>query len=420
MESRGDHMEKYDIIIVGGGASGVFLSLLLKDHGKDVCILEAKDRILKKLLTTGNGRCNITNENVMNEIEDRYSSSNKHYDFSPLKTYPLTETVPYFNSLGLQLKTLEDHKMYPLSLQASSVVDTLRLSLEEKGIPVHLQAKVKIIRKQKGLFHLATENMEFECKTLVISTGGMSAPSTGSDGSIFKLLKALKHNIIPPMPALVQLNLDAPYLRALSGVKLDGTASLYMDGELVRMEQGELLFTEYGISGPPTLQISRFIYPYILEGKKLHLRLNFFPDKTEEELKDLLLNQLALLSHRTCQDALRSLLPGKLIPVLLKESGIQKPSTLVYEVDPKHFLTLIRLLQSWDFQVTGTQGFNTAQGTFGGVDTQDVKETLESKIVPGLYFTGEVLDVLGACGGYNLQWAWSTAGTVMKALTNQL
>lgn len=413
-------MEKHEIIIVGGGASGVFLSLLLKDYGKDVCILEAKDRILKKLLTTGNGRCNITNENVMNEIGDRYTSSNKHYDFSPLYTYPLAETLTYFNSLGLQLKTLEDHKMYPLSLQASSVVDTLRLSLEEKGVPVHLQSKVKKIRKQNGFFYLTTETMEYECTTLVISTGGMSAPSTGSDGSIFKLLKALKHNIITPMPALVQLNLEVPYLRALSGIKLDGTASLFMDGEMVRVEQGELLFTEYGISGPPILQLSRFVHPYLFEGTKLQLRLNFFPDKTEEQLKDLILNQLALLSHRTCQDALRSLLPGKLIPVLLKESGIQKPSSLVYEVDPKHFLTLIRLLKSWEFQVMGTQGFNTAQGTFGGVDTRDVKETMESRFIPGLYFTGEVLDVLGACGGYNLQWAWSTAGTVMKALTNQL
>lgn len=413
-------MEKYDIIIVGGGASGVFLSLLLKDYGKDVLLLEAKDRILKKLLTTGNGRCNITNENVMNEIEDRYTSSNKRYTFSPLYTYPLEETLGYFSSLGLHLKTLEDHKMYPLSLQASSVVDTLRLSLEEKGVPVHLQSKVKKIRKDPGIFTLSTDEKEYQCKTLVISTGGMSAPNTGSDGAMFKLLKAFKHTIIPPMPALVQLNLNAPYLRALSGVKLDGTATLYTSQEILRVEEGELLFTDYGISGPPILQVSRFVHPYLFGGKALFLRLNFFPEMTEDELKDLVLNQMALLSHRTCQDALRSLLPGKLIPVLLKESGIQKPSSLVSEVDPKHFLTLIKLLQNWEFQIMGTQSFNTAQGTYGGVDTSEITETLESKIVPGLYFTGEVLDVLGACGGYNLQWAWSTAGTVMKALTNQL
>lgn len=414
-------MEKFDIIIVGGGASGVFLSLLLKDYGLDVCLLEAKDRILKKLLTTGNGRCNITNEHVMEEIKDKYTSSNRSYDFSPLYTYTLEETLTYFNSLGLQLKTLEDHKMYPLSLQASSVVDTLRLSLEEKGVPVHLQTKVKTIRKQQDGFHLmTTEDKPYYCNTLIISTGGMAAPSTGSDGSIFKILKALKHQIITPMPALVQLNLSAPYLRALSGIKLDGTASLFWGDTLLRVEEGELLFTEYGISGPPILQLSRFVHPFLNEGKSLQLRLNFFPDKKEEEVKDLFLNQFALLSHRSCQDALRSLLPGKLIPVLLKESGITKPSTPVYEVDPKHFLTLIRLLQNWEFLVTGTQGFGTAQGTYGGVDTREIKSTLESKIIPGLYFTGEVLDVLGACGGYNLQWAWSTAGTVMKALTNQL
>lgn len=413
-------MEKHDIIIIGGGASGVFLSLLLKDYGKDVCLLEAKDRILKKLLTTGNGRCNITNERVMAEIPKQFTSMNSQYAFSPLHTFTLEETISYFSSLGLHLKTLENHKMYPLSLQASSVVDVLRLSLEEKGVPVHLNTKVRAIRQNKDGFLLSSETMEFQCQTLVISTGGMAAPSTGSDGSMFKILKSLGHTVVPLLPALVQLNLEAPFLRSLSGVKLEGQASLLLEDQILRVEDGELLFTDYGISGPPILQLSRFVHPHLTFGKQLTLRLNFFPELTEEDLKDLILNQMALLSHRTCMDALRPLLPGKIIPVLLKEAGIQKPSAMVSEVDPKHFLSLVRLLQCWTFQVTGTQNFNMAQGTFGGIDTREVSSTLESTLIPHLYFTGEVLDVLGACGGYNLQWAWSCAGTVLKALTGQL
>lgn len=410
-------METHDIIIIGGGASGVFLSLLLKDYGKDVALLEGKDRILKKLLTTGNGRCNITNAKVMEEIPSVYTTSTLDYDFAPLKTFPLEETLSYFMSLGLHFTTLEDHKMYPLSLQAASVVDLLRLAIEDKGVPLHLNEKVKTIQKKGGFFHLATGDKTYSCKYLIISTGGMAAPSTGSDGSLFKILKSLGHEIIPPRPALVQMNLDAPFLKALSGVKIEGKASLYQGNTLLKEESGELLFTDYGISGPPILQLSRFLHPHLHEGALLTLKLSFFNELEEEDLKELLLNQAALFPHRSAMDACRSILPKKLIPVLLREAGMAKPSALLFEEDPKHLVQLASLLKGWSFTVTGTQGFALAQGTYGGVAMNEVKPTLESTKVSHLYFTGEVLDVLGACGGYNLQWAWSTAGTVFKALT---
>ena len=413
-------MEKHEIIIVGGGASGVFLSLLLADYGKDVLLLEAKDRILKKLLTTGNGRCNITNEAVMENISDMYTSENSSYDFSPLKEYNLQDTLDYFSSLGLSFTTLEDHKMYPLSLQSSSVVDLLRLSLEEKGVSLKLNEKVTDVKKKGKTFLITTNIEQYECDKLIVSSGGMAAPGTGSDGSMYKILRGLGHRVITPMPSLVQMKLNHPSLRGLSGVKINGAATLLQGETVLRREEGELLFTDYGISGPPVLQLSRFLHPHLEEGKELLLKLDFFPEKNADEVKEMILNQAASFSYRSAMDVFKSLLPNKLIPILLRESGLERPSSLIEEVDPVHFIKLAQLLKEWTFHVTGTQGFNMAQGTYGGVDTKEVKSTLESKKVPDLYLTGEVLDVLGACGGFNLQWAWSTAGTVMKALTGQI
>ncbi|HSL87086.1 MAG TPA: aminoacetone oxidase family FAD-binding enzyme, partial [Bacteroidales bacterium] len=349
-----------------------------------------------------------------------YSSSNRHYNFTPLETYDLEETLNYFSGLGLNMTTLDDHKMYPLSLQSSSVVDILRLSLAERGIDVKLNEKVSGIRKTEDGFRLTTNSDTYECSKLVISTGGMAAPGTGSDGSMFKVLRGLGHHIVTPLPSLVQMKLDHPSLKALSGVKVNGAGTLLQNDEELRKEFGELLFTDYGISGPPVLQLSRFLHPHLEEGRKLTLNLDLFPDRSSAEIKDMVLNHVALFSHRTAFDAFKSMLPGKLIPVILKEAGIERPSTVIADLDPKYFIRLSELFKEWSFVISGTQGFNMAQGTYGGVSTKEVKSTLESKVVPGLYLTGEVLDVLGACGGFNLQWAWSSAGTVMKALTGQL
>lgn len=409
-------MKKHDILIIGGGASGVMLALLLADHGKDVAILEGKDRILKKLLTTGNGRCNITNELVMENINDNYSSNNKNYDYKPLHTFTLLDTLNYFKTLGLSFTTLEDHKMYPFSLQSSSVVDILRLSLEEKKVPVYLNQKVKSIQKNTG-FQVRTDDETYACEKLIISSGGLAAPGTGSDGSLNKIIRTFGHHIHTPYPALVQLKLLSPFLRALSGVKINGDATLIENTLPIRKESGELLFTDYGISGPPILQLSRFLYPYLTDGEDLTLSIDMFPHLSIEEVKDMVLNQTSVFGYRSVIDAFKSILPNKLIPVLLRESGIDKPSIQVDEVEVLKFHKLATLLKSWNFKITGTQGFNMAQGTYGGVDTLELKDTLESKKVKNLYFTGEVIDVLGACGGFNLQWAWSTAGTVLKDLT---
>ena len=411
-------MEKYDVLIIGGGASGVYLSLLLKDYGLNVAILERKERILKKLLATGNGRCNISNINVMEEIHEKYTSHSKDYDFFPLINYNLNETLEYFKSLGIHTTVLENGKMYPLSLQASSVVDLLRLSLEEKNIPVFLNSKVTDIKNDNNMFYVSTNEETFLSDKVVISTGGSAMPSSGSDGNFYSILKSLGFNVIKPTPSLVQLTLDNDNLRALSGVKFEGDATIKSNGKEIKRDSGEILFTNYGVSGPPILQLSRFITDDLLK-TTLNLELDLFPDKSDSEIKNFLLNHIGVFNYRESQDVLKGILNSRLIPVILKESGVYKASTIAYDVPFENFNILIDKLKHWNFKITGTKNFSMAQATLGGISLNSLTKNLESKNISNLYFTGEVVDVLGASGGYNLQWAWSSAGTVMKEIINK-
>lgn len=267
---------KHKILIIGAGASGLTAAITARDLGADVALIEGTDRVGKKILTTGNGRCNITNRNIDSIIKSYekskesdhpypfvpYHSSNGDFFMNVLKSFSVEDTIAFFSMLGLPLTTLDEGKMYPLSLQASSVLDILRMALEERSIPVYANCKVTEIKPVKSGFKVTAKTSEgisiFECQKLILCTGGKAAPSTGSDGSGYSLAKALGHSIISAYPALVQLKLDYKNLKALSGIKFDGFAEIIVNGKALRKEFGEILFTDYGISGPPILQLSRF------------------------------------------------------------------------------------------------------------------------------------------------------------------
>lgn len=397
----------HNVIVIGGGASGIVASIVAKDRGLDVAILESNERIGKKILTTGNGRCNITNKNISS---NRYHSSNKNFFNHILNSFSITDTINFFYSLGLPITELDHGKMYPMSLQASSVLDILRLALDERKIPIYFNSKVKSIKKINNRFQLTTtdENI-FYCDKLILGCGGKSAPNTGSDGSGFTLAQSLGHKIIPPVPGLVQLKLKYNKLKALSGIKFDGFAESYIDNNPVRKEFGELLFTDYGISGPPILQLSSKISRALYEKKKVTLLIDMCPNIEYEELKDFLENHWGIFNYRSVFESLVGIINKKLIPVILKECDILDIHKPCIELTWKEKSSLLKLLKSWEFEVYDTNSFNNSQVTCGGIDTNYVNpETLESTIVPGLYFTGEILDVHGDCGGFNLQWAWSS------------
>lgn len=405
---------KHDLIIVGGGASGIMAAIMAKDLGIDVAILESNDRIGKKILTTGNGRCNITNKNI-NVL--RYHSENKTFFNKVFENFTLKNTVEFFNSIGLYLVTLDSDKMYPMSLQASSVLDVFRFALEEREVPIYLNHKVKEINyKNKFIIDCVNEE-NFICNKLLLCTGGKSAPKTGSDGSGFTLAKKLGHNIINPIPALVQLKLNHNKLKALSGVKFDGNAHIYVNDKLRRSEFGEVLFTDYGISGPPILQLSRIASYNLSKGKDISLKIDMMSNFSKDELKDFLENHFGTYSYRSVHDALIGIINKKIIPIILKEANIDNIHKPCWSLEWEEKEMLLSLLKEWTFKVSGTNSFDNAQVTAGGVDTKEVDEnTLQSKIVPNLYFAGEILDVDGDCGGFNLQWAWSSTSVAIKSL----
>jgi len=407
----------HEIIIIGGGASGIIASITAKDIGKDIAILEGSGRIGQKILATGNGRCNITNRNI---TSSRYHSKNPNFFDYVLDNFTVEDTTNFFYSLGLPLTTLEGDKMYPLSLQASSVLDVFRMALEDRNIPVYLNSKVKDIKKTSKGFKINTTSEEtYECNKLILCCGGKSTPNTGSDGSGFSLAKTLKHSIVNPVPALVQLKLTYKHLKALSGIKFNGFSEILINKTPIKKEFGEILFTDYGISGPPILQLSRIASYALSEGNSIYITIDMMPDLSKENLIEFLENHWGIFSYRSVLNSFIGLINKKIIPILLKEASISNIHKPCYELDWNEKQKIFDLLKGWTFEVYDTNSFKNSQVTAGGVNTEEVNPiTLESKLVKNLYFAGELLDVDGDCGGFNLQWAWSSGFIAGKNAAN--
>ncbi|MGL4847429.1 MAG: NAD(P)/FAD-dependent oxidoreductase [Clostridium sp.] len=412
----------HELIIIGGGASGLMAAIVAKDYGIDVAIVDGSDRVGKKILTTGNGRCNISNNSIQYPFVN-YHSNVDNFFIPTLNSFSVEQTKNLFLSLGLPITELENHKLYPQSLQASSVVDILRLNLEERNIPTYMNCKVKSIHRKKN-FILSTNNddfSEFSCGKVLMCCGGKSATKTGSDGTAYKLCEEFGHKLIKPLPGIVQLKLDYPHLKALSGIKFDGKVTVYGNNKVLRQEVGEVLFTDYGISGPPILQISSTVSRAFRNGQKVTLDVDMMPFKDTETVENELYTHLALFSTRSISNALIGVINKKLIPTLLKDCGIFNIHTPCCELEWKNQSDLISRLKSWKFTCSGTKEFQGAQVTVGGIDTSDINpDTLESKLVPGMYFAGEFMDVDGDCGGFNLQWAWSSGFFAATSIKNAL
>lgn len=410
---------KHEFIIVGAGASGIIAAINAKNFGIDVALIETNNRIGKKILTTGNGRCNICNENI---TLNRYHSENPDFFKTILESFSIKDTLNLFTELGLPLITLEEGKMYPMSLQASSVLDILKEALEEREIPVYLETKVLDVKHKDDSFVLNTSTDEvYNCRRLLLCCGGKSAPKTGSDGSGYDLAKKLGHKIIKPIPALVQLKLNYKKLKALSGVKFNGTAEILVNNSVVNKDFGEILFTDYGISGPPILQLSRTASKSLIKGEKPYIRVDMMDTMSLDELKEFLENHWGVFGYRSVYNSFIGVINKKIIPIILRESGIDNIHKPCWELTWNEKSNIYKLLKSWEFEITDTNGFNNAQVTAGGIDTSEIKsQTLESKKAKNLYFAGEILDVDGDCGGFNLQWAWASGFKVAKSIFNSL
>jgi predicted Rossmann fold flavoprotein len=414
---------KHKLLIIGGGAAGLMAAVTAKDLGMDVAILEGNDHIGVKILNTGNGQCNITNGTLDSDnIREWYHSSNEGFPAYALRAFTVEQTIEFFTMLGLPLTTTDEGRMYPMSMQASSVVDIFQFALDDRGIPLYLKHKVTGIvpNVHQGGFTVVCQTdageETFTCGKLLLASGGLAAPNTGSDGSGYTFAKSLGHRMITPLPVLVQLKLDSRNLKAMSNIKFEGRAQVLVKGKIATSKTGEMHYTDYGISGPTILSLSRTASRHLSGRDPVTLKVDMMPGRSDEELEQFLEAHWGVFGHRSVLDSLLGIINKKLIPVLLKEAGVENIHKPCWELSWKEKRGIYKSIKHREASITDTNSFNNAQVTAGGIDTRDVDPaTLESKLVPGLYFAGEILDVDGDIGGYNLQWAWSSGYAAAKA-----
>lgn len=399
---------KNQVLIIGGGAAGMMAAISARKRGAEVTILERNPRIGKKILVTGNGRCNFTNINV---DANCYQGENPRFVYSALAGFGVEDTIAFFEQLGIAHKVEEQGKVFPMSDQASSVLDVMLYELKEVGVEVICDAYVKKISKAKEGFSLELENGNvLHGDKVILATGGKAMPSTGSDGNGFALVEALGHTITPIFPGLVQLKLEGEYFQRIQGVKFVGTAEILHNNKSVAKDRGDILFANYGISGPPILQISRKAGELLQKGEEVVLKISLIDSIPIDELVEkLLLTRFKNKPAKTIEFSLVGLINKRLIPVVLKEAGIEDLRRPVLNLSVQECESIAKLMTDWRFKVRGTKGWSSAQVTAGGVATSEINQkTMESKVVPGLFFAGEIMDIDGQCGGFNLQWAWAS------------
>ena len=397
-------MKQRNVVIIGGGASGIVAAISAAREGAKVTILEHKDRIGKKILSTGNGRCNLTNEYME---QDCFRGDDVSITTDVLKQFGYQETVVFFEELGVILKNRQGY-IYPISDQATTILDVLRMELERLNVVVRLEHHVTAINRNAKGFQIATDKGNYQADSMILATGGKAASVLGSDGSGYTLAKQFDHSISPVVPALVQLKGKGSYFKQLAGVRTQAKVSLFVNDEFISEDTGELQLTNYGISGIPVFQVSRYAAKGLYEKKKVTAEIDFLPSMTDEELFLFIKERKILHKEKTAEDFLIGMFHKKLIGVLLKEAKIPLGESISALSDEK-LKNLLVLCKHFPVFIEGTNDFEQAQVCAGGVKTTEINpKTMESLNEPDLYIVGELLDIDGICGGYNLQWAWST------------
>lgn len=397
------------IAVIGGGASGLVAAIAAARNGAEVSVYEKMNKTGKKILATGNGRCNYTN---MYMSMDRYHSKNIKMAENAMNFFDRDKTISFFENLGIYPYIDQSGKVYPNSLQASSVLDVLRYEALRLNVQEITDFEVRELRKNKDKFSIIGMENAFTADKVILCSGGKASPQLGSDGSGYEIAKSFGHKIIEPFPALVQLKLAEKYFKRITGIRFDGIVRSFTENSLIREEEGELLFTDYGISGPPVLQISRKVIEAINRNERVFIAVDMFPNLTKAMLYDILKDRFFHIGYKSMEDALIGFINKKLISVVLTEAGFENIQNECGKLSKKEIFRIIDMLKEWKFEVTGHNTWQQAQTTAGGIALTDINpNTMESTKVKGLYFAGEVLDVDGDCGGFNLQWAWSSGYT---------
>ena len=393
----------YDVMIVGGGASGLTAACALALRGRRVVLLEKQARVGRKLLSTGNGRCNLTH---LNAGADAYHGS-RQAARAALKAWPPKRVTAFFDGLGVPCVADGAGRVYPMSRQAASVLDALRLRCDEAGVETRTGFDVAALTYQNGAFEAAARGGEsVRARCALVCTGGLAAPKLGASGAGYGLLEGFGHRITPRFPAIAALKTPPGPVRGLKGIRAEGEVALLVDGETARAERGEVLFSDTGVSGIAAMQLARAANEALRAQRRCDVRLNFAPDT---DARDLLRRRAEQLPQRAAEDFLNGVVPRRLGQALAGVAGIA-PGAAAGTLTRAQLDKLAAALTAWTLPVTGTQGFDQAQVTAGGADLRDFDiRAMRSLRAPGLFAAGEVLDVDGDCGGFNLQWAFASA-----------
>lgn len=407
--------QKKRVVIIGGGASGLMAAISAARQGAKVTLLEKNKQTGKKLLVTGNGRCNFTNRDQ--EIS-HYRSDHPELAKQVLDAFSMSETLEFFENLGIVVKDRNGY-LYPASSQAASVAGVLRLEAERLQVKTACSTKVISVEKQEEYFRIKTEGWCYEADAVILACGSMAAPETGSEGDGYRFAKELGHSVIEPLPALTGVHAAEKDCAKLSGVRMDAKLFLYIEGQIFTEEEGEVQFTSYGLSGIPVFQISRCISRALSGGKSCGLCLDLWPGKTRELVEKLLREKQEYTANRKGTDILLGVFPEKMSGVLLERSGISAKKR-GFDWTEEDYRRLSGNIKELRFSPTKCRGYEQAQVCAGGVPLTELQGiSMESALVPGLYFAGELLDVDGICGGYNLQWAWSSGYLAGKYAAKQ-
>lgn len=389
---------KYDVIVIGGGASGLLASIEAKKHFNKVAIIEKEQRLGRKILATGNGKCNMTNTNAqMKNYRGSFSFAIKEL----FREYSPEFIINYFKSLGLYSFADSCGRVYPKCKQASAVLDILRNKVQMMDIEEKLGYCVKGIEISDG-FTVTTDNGKFSCDKLIIATGGKSSPKLGSDGSMFKIItENLGHTVTKLRPALCPINVKSDIIKSLKGVRADGVVSVLKKGKVVKSEVGEIQFTENSISGICAFNLSGLDYDKV--------RISLMAESDKSEIESVLYERRKLFKDNRIEDFFLGMFNNKLSVALLKAGKMGSFNRRCCDISNKETERLAYLINHFEFETTGNNDYGKSQVTRGGVIASEINSTtMESLFIPNLYFCGEVIDIDGECGGYNLQFAFAS------------
>ncbi len=405
-------MNNENMIIIGAGAAGLCAAITSARAGQSVTLLEQNNKIGKKILVSGNGKCNIDNKYIN---INRFHSQNPEFIEEVLDGYDFDVVEKFFTSIGLELIEGKEGKIFPMSLQASSVVELLEYEAKRVGVQIVCDCAVTSIDKEDDTFTVETTQGIKTCEKLLLASGSPAAPQLGGSNSGYAFATKMGHTLIPRHPSLVQLCSEETWVKACAGVKVAGVAKLYANGVYITEKKGDLLFTNYGISGLAILDLSREVSTRLANFNYCELHLDLMPELSKEKLINLLLKRVQKGSEKSLILWLQGIINKKLIAIIVEQSKCK--AKIENDLNRKEIGKLVYAIKNLKLSINDTKGFKGAEVSTGGIDTTEVNpQTMESKIMPNLFFAGEILDVDGDRGGFNFHFAWVTGMRVNKPL----